>query len=118
MEESILTSIKKLLGIAEENTFFDTDLIIDINTVLSILNQMGVGNSHFSISDSTYTWNDFIPNIDESNFNMVKNYIAQKVRLLFDSNLSSTTLQAINSNLSDLEFRLFSESNFTGECDD
>ena len=41
--ESILTSVKKLLGIDESYTHFDADLIMHINSVFSILGQMGVG---------------------------------------------------------------------------
>ena len=41
--ESILTSIKKMLGIDEEYTHFDADVIMDINSVLMILTQLGVG---------------------------------------------------------------------------
>ena len=45
MEESILTSIKKLLGITEDYEQFDTDIIIHINSVFMILTQIGVGPS-------------------------------------------------------------------------
>ena len=60
--ESILTSIKKLLGIAEEYEHFDPDLIMHINSVFSILTQLGVGPSEgFSIVDDGAVWSDFIP---------------------------------------------------------
>ena len=59
--ESILTSIKKLLGIAEEYTQFDTDIIIHINTVFMTLQQLGIGpESGFSIADSEAVWTDFM----------------------------------------------------------
>ena len=59
--ESILTSIKKLLGIAEEYNHFDQDIIIHINSVFSVLTQLGVGPANgFSITDKDATWNDFI----------------------------------------------------------
>lgn len=41
--DSILTSVKKLLGIAEECTDFDADIIMYINMALFALVQMGVG---------------------------------------------------------------------------
>lgn len=59
--DSVLTSIKKLLGIAEEYEHFDADLIIHINSVFSILTQLGVGPSKgFMIEDKNATWKDFI----------------------------------------------------------
>lgn len=67
ISESILTSIKKLLGIDENYTHFDADIIMHINSVFSILTQMGVGPANgFSISGKDDTWSAFItdkPNI-------------------------------------------------------
>ena len=59
--DSILESIKKLLGIAEEDTDFDTDIVIHINSVLMILNQLGIGPSDgFWIKDNSAVWKDFV----------------------------------------------------------
>lgn len=81
--ESILTSIKKLLGISEEYDHFDQDIIMHINSVFMILRQMGVGPSRgFSICDDTAEWTDYLPNIEE--IEAVKTYIYMKVRLVFD----------------------------------
>lgn len=103
--ESVLTSIKKLLGIQEEYTHFDTDIIIHINSVFMILTQLGVGPENgFSISDSTATWNDFIPG--DSNLEAVKTYVYLKVRLLFDPPLNSAVIEAINRSISEFEWRL------------
>ena len=104
--ESILISIKKLLGIAEEYHHFDGDLIIHINSVFSILTQLGVGpSSGFSIHDDTATWADFIGN-NESAIEMVKSYVHLKVRLLFDPPLSSSVMESINRLTSEFEWRL------------
>lgn len=103
--ESILTSIKKLLGIEEEYTHFDPDIIIGINSALSILTQIGVGPSTgFSISDKTSTWSNFIS--DLSNLELVKSYIHLKVRLLFDPPASSAVIDVINKQLAEFEWRL------------
>lgn len=103
--ESILTSIKKLLGIAEEETHFDQDLIMHINSVFMILTQLGVGPSEgFSISDENAAWSDFISN--GSRLEAVKSYVYMKVRLMFDPPLSSAVSDAINRNISELEWRL------------
>ena len=104
--ESILTSIKKLLGITEENDHFDVDIIMHINTVFMALHQMGVGPSKvFSISDKYSTWDDFIPEDDE-NFGPVKSYMFMKVKLLFDPPLSSTTLSSYERLITEFEWRI------------
>lgn len=103
--ESILTSIKKLLGIAEEYEHFDADLIMDINSVFSILTQIGVGPSEgFSIENSSAIWNDFTHG--DKNLEPVKSYIYLKVKLLFDPPTSSAVMESINRMISELEWRL------------
>lgn len=109
--ESILTSIKKLLGIAEEYTHFDADLIIHINSVLSILTQIGVGPAEgFSIKDKTSVWGDFIP--ENSNLELpgirelIKSYVYMKVKLLFDPPLISAVIESTNRIISELEWRI------------
>ena len=102
---SILTSIKKLLGISAEETHFDSDIIMHINSVFSNLNQMGVGpDESFAVTDDTSVWNDFIT--DDNDFNNVKTYMYLKVRLLFDPPANSSVLSAIERQISELEWRL------------
>ncbi len=104
--ESILTSIKKLLGITEEYEHFDSDIIMHINSVFMILNQLGVGPSNgFSISDKTATWDDFLPD-DNKNFEAVKSYIHLKVKLIFDPPMSSSVMEAMKQIINELEWRL------------
>lgn len=103
--ESILTSIKKLLGIAEEYEHFDADLIMHINSVFSILTQLGVGPSEgFSIEDEVAVWTDFIP--EKSKIEFVKSYVHLKVKLLFDPPLSSAVIESMNRMISELEWRI------------
>lgn len=103
--ESILTSIKKLLGIAEEYDHFDADLIMHINSVLTILTQLGVGPSEgFRIEDDSATWEDFIE--DDPNLESVKSYIHMKVKLLFDPPTSSAVIESMNRIISEFEWRL------------
>lgn len=120
MSESILTSIKKLLGIAEDYNFFDADIIMDINTVLMILHQMGVGPSTpMTIEDASKTWSDFLE--DKNDIEAVKTYIALKVRLMFDPPQNSAHINAINENIKELEWRLYSapsSKNFEVEEDE
>lgn len=104
--ESILTSIKKLLGITEEYTHFDEDLIMHINSVFMTLTQLGVGPSQgFYIEDSSAEWADFIP--DFNKLQAVKTYMYLKIRLVFDSaSLGSATLAAYERQIQELEWRL------------
>ena len=103
--ESILTSIKKLLGITEEYTHFDADLVIHINSVFMILNQLGVGPSGgFSIAGEYEKWSDFLP--DFQDYEPVKSYMYLKVKLLFDPPLSSSVMESTKSLISELEYRL------------
>lgn len=104
--ESILTSIKKMLGITEEYTHFDADLIMHINSVFVTLRQLGVGPKEgFRIEDKTSLWSDFISE-DDMRFESVKTYIYLKVRLLFDPPLNSAVIESINRISNELEWRL------------
>lgn len=104
--ESILTSIKKMLGIAEAYKHFDIDIIMHINSVFMTLTQLGVGPaSGFYIEDKTNEWSDFIS--DETKLQAVKSYVYLKVRLMFDpSSLGSATLAAYERQIQELEWRL------------
>ncbi|MCD8119740.1 MAG: hypothetical protein LUE29_09745 [Lachnospiraceae bacterium] len=104
--DSILTSVKKLLGVTEEYTHFDTDIIMHINSVFTILTQLGVGPSAgFSISDSSAVWTDFIDETPQ--LELVKSYMYLRVRLLFDSTtMSGTVVESINRQISEFEWRL------------
>lgn len=104
--ESILASVKKILGIDEIHTAFDEDIILHINSVFAILQQMGVGPENgFSISDDSAIWSDYTQDVEQLNF--VKSYICLKVRLLFDPPVSSGAVDSMNKMISELEWRLF-----------
>lgn len=103
--DSILTSIKKMLGISEDYTQFDADLIMHINSVFLNLTQLGVGPaSGFTIEDETTEWTDFINN--NAQLQAVKSYIYLKVKLLFDPPLSSAVIESTNRMIAELEWRL------------
>ena len=108
--DSILTSIKKLLGIPEEYTAFDADLLIHINSVLAILTQMGIGPSNgFTIADSYAKWSDFIPD-NNLTLESVKSYIYLKVKILFDPPDRTNVLESTNRMIRELEWRLYVEA--------
>lgn len=103
--DSILTSIKKLLGIAEDYEHFDSDIIIHINAAFAVLCQLGLGpESGFYIEDKQTTWNEFL--YGDPRLNLVKTYIYLKVKLGFDPPLSSATMDAINRQIGELEWRI------------
>ena len=97
--------IKKMLGITEDYTHFDTDIVIHINSVFSILTQLGVGPPEgFYIQDKTTIWYEYIS--DPNKIEMVKSYMYLKVRLLFDPPSSSSVIEAFNKQISEFEWRL------------
>ncbi len=103
--ESILTSIKKMLGITEDYKHFDADLIMHINSVFMILNQLGVGSTKgFTIKGEDEMWTDFIS--ENPQLELVKSYMHLKVKLLFDPPLGSAVIEVMNRQISEFEWRL------------
>lgn len=102
--DSILNSVKKKLGIQEDYTHFDEDIIIDINSVFMILNQLGVGpDEPFTIEDEDTYWEDFI---DNTRIEAVKSYMYMKVRLMFDPPTSGFLVDSLNKQIAELEWRM------------
>lgn len=105
--ESILTSIKKLLNIAEEYEHFDPDVIMHINDALMTLTQLGVGPPEgFVIEDDTAEWTDFLPEDELFRMQAVKTYIYLRVRLIFDPPNQSSVIESYNRRIAELEWRL------------
>lgn len=105
MEKSILTSIKKLLGLAEDYTAFDTDIIIHINSALMILKQLGVGPEEgFMIQSKKDKWEDFID--EDDNLEAVKTYIYLKTKMVFDPPQHGPTEDALKESIKEYEWRL------------
>ena len=110
--DSILTSIKKLLGIEETYTYFDTDIIIYINSAIMSLTQLGVGPSTgFVISDSSQTWTNFIG--ERTDIESIKSYIYLKVRLIFDPPANAFVNESMIRQITELEWRLNVQSELT-----
>ena len=102
---SILTSIKKMLGLTEEDTSFDVDIIMAINSALMALTQIGAGpETGFIITDKTAKWSDFIG--DRIDLESIKSYVYLKTRLMFDPPSSSYVLEAYERHLSELGWRI------------
>lgn len=103
--DSILTSVKKMLGITEEYDHFDSDIMMHINTVLMTLKQLGIGPEEGFIVDSVGdNWDDFLPK--GKMLEAVKSYMYMKVKLLFDPPTSSIVMDAMNRAIAELEWRL------------
>lgn len=114
MNESILESIKKLVGIDSESEHFDPDLIIHINTVLMTLNQLGVGpDKTFHITGEEELWEDFVQN--EEDLEGIKTFTYLKVRLLFDPPTSSFVLDSMRKLADEYEWRLMIIADTTKE---
>lgn len=105
MSDSIFNSTKKLLGIDEEYTQFDVDILMHINSVFSTLNQLGIGPLEgFSIEDDAPEWDDYLAS--DLRLNAVKSYMYLRVRLLFDPPATSFVIAAMQEQMRELEWRL------------
>lgn len=101
---SILTSIKKILGVAEDYTAFDPDIVMYINSALSTLNQLGLGPvDGLEIEDKTTTWDAFYT---DPKLNGIKTYVGLSARLLFDPPQTSYLITALNDQVEQLVWRL------------
>lgn len=110
MEESILISVKKMLGVDSEFDAFDLDIITDINSVFFIMAQMGIGKQ-FSIEDANSTWSEYLEGRED--LAAVKTYVYAKVRQMFDPPTSGILNDALDRTVKELEWRLFSATDLT-----
>ncbi|MCM1524235.1 MAG: hypothetical protein NC120_07220 [Ruminococcus sp.] len=108
--DSILTSVKKAIGgIPEEYEHFDPDIIMFINTVFSVLTQLGAGPAEgFSVKDKTAVWRDFMP--DDPRLEFVKSYVTLRVKLMFDPPASSSVADSLKRTADELEWRIMMQS--------
>lgn len=105
MNESILTSVKQTLGLAEDYTAFDAEITLYINAVLADLHQIGIGPEvGFQIEDATELWSQFIGG--DLTHNNVQNYVALRVRLLFDPPESAYATTAFEKQIQELAWRI------------
>lgn len=105
MEESILLTIKKMIGPSIDYPAFETDLIVHINTALMVLNQIGIGPVEgFQITGEDETWHDLIG--DAKNLDAVKTYIYLRVRMAFDPPTTGATTDAFKEMIKEYEWRL------------
>lgn len=105
MEDSILKSVKKSLGISPDDKSFDEDVLMHINSTFSVLQQLGIGPPEgFQIEDKTTDWSEFLG--ADKRLNMVKTYMHQKVRLVFDPPATGYLVEAAKEQILETEVRL------------
>ena len=113
MEDSILLTIKEMLGLSKTYPAFNTDVIRNINGSLFSLMQLGVGpRTGFRITGESETWQDFIG--DRNDLEGVINYVYIKARIVFDPPTSAAVLQALKEELKEYEYRINTQVEFGG----
>ena len=113
--QSILKTVKEACGIVPEYTAFDPQLIVDVNSAFSTLHQLGYGPAGgFAISGEDETWSMVIKS---NRFNFLKQYIIMKVHVMFDPPASSIAMDALKTQIAEIEWRLNSELECYGEED-
>lgn len=104
LDESVLDSTKRMLGLDPEDDSFDLEIIMHINSIFFVLHQLGVGPENgFSISDRTTTWSEFI---GVEQINAVKTYMGLRVRLIFDPPATGPLNEAMQRQAEQMEWRL------------
>lgn len=104
MSSSILNDVKHQLGHLPEQTAFDTDIIIGINSVFSTLTQLGVGPVEgYMITGADNQWNEFT---DDARLNSIKSYIFLKVKLMFDPPGTGFVVASMERQIQELEYRI------------
>lgn len=103
--DSILLSVKKVLGVDADCSDFDTDILMHLNSVLAVLQQLGIGpDDGYYVDGIDQTWSDYLGE-SHAYVAMVKSYITAKVRLLFDPPVSSAVMESLSRTCSEFEWR-------------
>lgn len=112
--DSILNSVKKMLGLEPDNTEFDPDVIININSAFFTLSQLGVGpECGFNIEDDSSTYHDYLGDQPQL-IHPVKMYLYDKTRLGFDiSSTSASVKDQIKDEIRELEWRMMAQVEFS-----
>ena len=116
-EERILGTVKKALGVEQDVDAFDEALVMHINTALSVLAQLGAGpEDGLYITGNDVTWKQLIG--ENSLLSLVKTYVCQKVRLIFDPPLTSSVLDAMERSLKEMEWRILAVTDISADSGD
>ena len=116
LDESILDTVKDIIGIDRKNYDFDRDLVLAINAVLAILHQEGIADKYYTISDNTKTWRDILLKEETPEaISMIQQWVGMRTKLLFDPPTSSVLNQALQDSIAELEWRSYITNNYVGE---
>lgn len=108
MEESILKTIKPLLGVDVDYDAFDLEIITGINSAIMALNQIGVGTEGFRITGPDETWDNLLEGRDD--LEQAKAYIQLRTKMIFDPPTSSAAIEAIKETIKEYEWRLYEQA--------
>lgn len=113
-DQSIFVTIKRMLGLNMDETEFDTDILIHLNSAIGVLNDLGVGpKDGFVVTGEAETWADLLG--DDSRFEIVKSFLYLKTKIVFDPHTSSILMQAMEKQISEYEWRICSRSDLNGK---
>lgn len=105
MEDSILTSTKQILNISAADTAFDQDILTLINSTLSTVNQLGIGDAAtMFVEDNTKTWTQL--SLPPEQTHMLKTYVFLQTRIVFDPPPTSFALAALKEQAEEFQWRL------------
>lgn len=100
----VLIDIKKLIGFDEDYNAFDQDIVIQINSALSILKQIGVEVLSNVTIDGSEDWEDILG--EHADIEMIKNYIYMKTKLVFDPPVNGSVMESIKEQIKEFEWRI------------
>lgn len=107
LSDSILSSVKKLIGILDDDKSFDLDIMLNINAALTTLFQLGVLKNPYTVTSKDDTYDDLLPGVSADVVNEIKMYLVYKTKLGFDSStLSGTVIEVIKEMIKESEWRL------------
>lgn len=106
MEESILKTIKQLVGCPDDFEQFDLDLTIHINSSFATLTHLGIGPKEgYRITGVDNVWSEFED--DPQKLSLIKDYVYIKTRLLFDPPTNGSLMDSLTEQLKEMEWRLY-----------
>lgn len=107
MNESILDTIRRMLGIPDDGSY-DDDIIVNINAAFFTLYQLGVGTLEpFVVKSDQDVWSSFTK--DSNKLEAVKLYIYIRTRLAFDPPSTSFVIDSLKKTADEIEWRLTAE---------
>ena len=112
MDNNILSSMKKFLGVCPEYTAFDEQILMYVNSAFSTLKQLGIGGDNGIEVDENTEWSVIIT---KQRFNFLKAYVNMRVKLMFDPPTSSFALEALKEQINEYEWRIRSEVEIYGQ---